>query len=166
MYFRSSTLKILQYCDFIVIFWYPCCRFCNAYWILHSVVYTYIVPSPKHQLYQLQWHSPRHKNKPSLDQNHAHPQGEIIWGKKATFPNAFMRLPTQVTFIDHFLSLREWLGATILDDEVWKGIAEKFLFELPHMLITWYCVVQSHMYTKYNIRVGHLEVVMSQQEKR
>ena len=43
-----------------------------------------------------------------------------------------------------------------------KGIAEKFLFELPHMLITWYCVVQSHN----NIRVDHLEVVMSQQEKR
>ena len=35
-----------------------------------------------------------------------------------------------------------------------KGIAKKLLFELPHMLITWYCIVKSHMYTKYNIRVG------------
>ena len=44
-----------------------------------------------------------------------------------------------------------------------KGIAEKFLFELPHMLITWYCVVQSH---NNNMRSDHFEVVISQQEKR
>ena len=54
----------------------------------------------------------------------------------------------------------------ILDVKFEKGIAEKFLLELPHMMVTWYCVVQSHRYTKYNIRVKHLEVVMSQQEKR
>ena len=35
--------------------------------------------------------------------------------------------------------------------QVRKGIAEeKFLFELPHMSITWSSVVQYHRYTKYN----------------
>ena len=47
-----------------------------------------------------------------------------------------------------------------------KWDCREVFFELPNMMITWYCVVQSHMYTKYNIRIGHLEVVMSQQEKR
>ena len=33
-----------------------------------------------------------------------------------------------------------------------KGLQISFLFELPHMWITWYCDVQSHMYIKYSIR--------------
>ena len=37
---------------------------------------------------------------------------------------------------------------------------------MSHMLITCFCVVQSYMYTKYNIVVEQLEVVKSQQEER
>ena len=41
------------------------------------------------------------------------------------------------------------VGDFILDVKC-KGIVEKLLFELPDMLITWCCVVQSHMRTKYH----------------
>ena len=116
--FHSENIVILtillRYFDisvvgFVMLFGY--CISAFEHQILHQctcAVYTYIVPSPKHQLYQLQWHSPRHKNKLSFDQNHAHSQGESICGKKVTFPNKYLRLPAQVTFINHVSSPRDW----------------------------------------------------------
>ena len=50
-----------------------------------------------------------------------------------------------------------------------KGLQNNFLFELGHMLIKWYRIVQLHnnyVICTPNISAGQFKVVMSQQKQR